>query len=110
MAYPTFKQKCPRCRKNWVTVTRRTQYNVCYDCEKSELQGEIKDPKMKKLFDIPEEFYKNNAFLRDIKINYLKWEKLSDRQIEAFEKCVEKMKAEKEGKTSDASKEAVPEE
>ena len=54
---------------------------MCYDCQKAEMQGEIKDPEMKKMFDIPEEFYENNAFLRDIKIKYLKWGELTENQI-----------------------------
>ena len=58
------------------------------------MEGEIEDPKMKKMFDIPEEFYKKNSFLRDIKVNYLRYENLSDRQIEAFKKTVERMKEE----------------
>lgn len=56
------------------------------------MQGEITDPKMKKMFDIPEKFYEDNMFLRSIKINYLKWGKLTEKQIEAFKKGVEKMK------------------
>jgi late competence protein required for DNA uptake (superfamily II DNA/RNA helicase) len=93
----TFKQKCPRCKNNWVIVSyRNSRYTVCYDCEKSELEGEINDPEMKSLFDIPIDFYKNNAFLRDIKKNYLKWGKLSEKQIEAFKKSVEKMSSEKD--------------
>ena len=56
------------------------------------MEGEIKDPKMKKMFDIPEEFYKKNMFLRSIKINYLRFGKLSEKQIEAFKKTVKKMK------------------
>ena len=60
------------------------------------MKGEIKDPKMKKMFDIPEEFYKENSFLRDIKIKYLQWGELTEKQIEAFKKTVEKMKQEKE--------------
>lgn len=86
-----YKQKCSRCRKNYVVVTWKTKFPVCYDCEKNQLIGEIKDPAMKKLFGIPEDFYKNNAFLRDIKINYLRFGKLSDKQIDAFKKAVEKM-------------------
>jgi hypothetical protein len=65
---------------------------VCYECQKKELQGEIKDPAMKEMFDIPEEFYMRNAFLRDIKINYLKFGNLTEKQIEAFKKTVENMK------------------
>jgi len=60
------------------------------------MAGEIKDPEMKKFFDIPEEFYAVNSFLRDIKVNYLKYGKLSDRQISAFKDTVEKMKAKAE--------------
>ena len=59
------------------------------------MQGKVKDPKMKKMFDIPEEFYKENSFLRDIKVKYLQWGGLTERQIEAFKKTVEKMKEEK---------------
>ena len=56
------------------------------------MEGEIKDPKMKKMFDIPDEFYKVNSFLRDIKINYMRYENLSERQIEAFKNTVKDMK------------------
>ncbi len=56
------------------------------------MKGEIKDPKMKKMFDIPEEFYEENSFLRDIKIKYLKWGELSERQIAAFKKTVKERK------------------
>lgn len=89
-----YKQKCSKCRKNYVIVSRRTRYIVCYDCQKQELEGIIKDSQMKELLDIPEEYYKNNAFLRSIKINYLKWGKLTEKQIEAFKKGIEKMKKE----------------
>ncbi|MBW3018169.1 hypothetical protein KY325_03350 [Candidatus Woesearchaeota archaeon] len=91
-----FQQKCNKCKQNYVTVTNRQRYALCYDCQKQEMEGEIKNPKMKKLFDIPEEFYKKNMFLRSIKINYLRFGKLSEKQIEAFEKTVKKMKEQKE--------------
>lgn len=85
-----YKVKCCKCRKNYVIATTRTKYPICYECQKNELQGDIKDPKMKKLLNIPEKLYKKNYFLRNIKINYLKWGKLSDKQIEAFKKAVKK--------------------
>jgi len=88
----TYKQKCIRCKTNYVTATWKQRYSVCYDCQKKEMQGEIKDPAMKKLLDIPEEFYQKNAFLRSIKINYLRYENLTEKQIEAFKKAVDKMK------------------
>jgi len=90
-----YKQQCMRCKKNMVIITSKTKYPLCYDCQKNDIQGEIKDPEMKKMFDIPEEFYKESLFLRSIKINYLRFGKLSDKQIEWFKKVTEKIKEEK---------------
>ena len=90
-----YKQKCWKCRKNYVTVSRSQKWAVCYDCQKNELKGEIKDPKMKKMFNISEEFYKENSFLRDIKSKYLQWGELSEKQIAAFKKTVDELKKEK---------------
>ena len=53
---------------------------------------------MKKLFDIPEEFYKENAFLRSVKMNFIRFDGLSERQIEAFNKTVDDMQKAKENK------------
>ena len=75
-----------------VLITSRNQFPLSYDCQKSELGGKIKDPKMKKLFNIPEEFYKTSGFLRSIKINYLRFGKLSDKQIDCFKKTVKEKK------------------
>lgn len=87
-----FKQKCNRCRKNYVLVPRMQSYVICYECQKKELGGEIKDTKMKKFFDIPEKFYEENSFLRSIKINYLRYGNLTEKQIEVFKKVVKDMK------------------
>ncbi|MBS3110370.1 hypothetical protein J4227_07620 [Candidatus Woesearchaeota archaeon] len=87
-----FKQKCFKCRKNYVLVTWKNRFPMCYDCQKPEMQGNIKDAKMRKMFEIPEQFYRDNAFLRSIKINYIKFGKLSPLQIDMFKKSVEKMK------------------
>ena len=89
-----YQQLCARCKKKHVPIIGRNQFPICYECQKPELQGIIRSPKMKKMFNIPEEFYKQNAFLRSIKSNYLKFGKLSDKQIEYFEKTVKEMKAE----------------
>jgi hypothetical protein len=86
-----YKQQCSKCKKNYVVANYRERYVVCYDCQKYDMQGEITDAEMKKLFGIPEEFYKKNLFLRNIKINYLRYGKLSEKQIEAFRNTVEKM-------------------
>jgi hypothetical protein len=88
-----FKQKCYTCKKNYVTVSSRNQYGVsCFECQEKQMQGEITDPKMKEMFDIPDEYYRENSFLRSIKINYLKYGNLSERQIEAFKSSVEKLR------------------
>jgi hypothetical protein len=91
----SYKQLCCRCRKKYVVVTWKDKYPWCYDCQKSDMQGEIKDKKIKKLFDIPEELYMESRFLRNIKINYLRYGRLSDAQVSAFKKVVKEIKAEK---------------
>jgi hypothetical protein len=96
-----YKQLCSRCKKNYILISsrRRDKYVTCYECQKSELSKPIKTKKMQKLFDLPEEFYKESAFLRSIKINYIKYGNLTERQLEAFKKVVEDMK--KETKSSE---------
>ncbi len=87
-----YKEKCRRCKKNYVLVTWKQRYVVCYDCQKQSLQGEINDPVMTKCFNISEELYQNNIFLRNIKISYLQFGQLTEKQIEAFKKAVKQMK------------------
>ncbi len=88
------KQRCWRCKKNYVLADSRQRFVLCYDCQKNELSKEVKG-KLKKMFDISEEFYKENIFLRDIKIKYLRFGELSDKQIEAFKRVVKEMKEKK---------------
>ena len=87
-----FNQKCFKCKKNYVLTTSSQKYVICYECQKNLLSEEIKDPIYKKLFNIPEEYYKTNAFLRNIKANYLRYNNLTEKQISAFKKIAEKMK------------------
>ncbi|MBT4539113.1 hypothetical protein HOI26_00045 [Candidatus Woesearchaeota archaeon] len=87
-----FKEKCRRCKKNYVVVSWRNRFPVCYDCQKSQLDKPIEDPVFKKMFSIPEKFYKENMFLRDIKLKYLQFSELTEKQIEAFKKVVKEMK------------------
>lgn len=88
-----YKQKCFRCNKNYVVVGARQRFAKCYECQKPELEGVIEDEKMKEFFNIPDDFYKDNSFLRSIKISYLKNKRISDRQAEAFIKVVDEMKS-----------------
>jgi len=90
-----YKQRCFRCKKNYVLVSGRNKFPQCYECQKNELHKEVKDKKMKKFFDIPEEFYENNYFLRNIKIYYLRTGELSEKQIDAFKKTVDNLKKRK---------------
>ena len=89
-----YKQRCWKCKKNFVLASYNQRFILCYDCQKDELNKEVKG-KLKKMFDIPEELYKKNLFLRDIKIKYLRYGKLSDKQVSAFKKVVKEMKEEK---------------
>jgi len=100
-----YKQKCVRCKKNYVTATWKDRNVLCYECEKAQMEGEIDDPKMKKMFDIPEEFYRENGFLRNIKVSYLKFGGLTEKQVEAFKKTVAKMKEEKKSNKTDTKTE-----
>ena len=76
------------------------------------MQGEIKDPEMKKMFDIPLEFYKASSFLCDIKVKYLQYDSLSERQVAAFKNTVEKFTEaaaeEKAAKAATPVEEAAP--
>lgn len=87
-----FKLKCIKCKKNYQLATRRDKWVICYECHKPMMQGKVKDSKIEKMFDIPEEYYKRSMFLRDIKIKAIQYDELSEKQIEAFKKTVEKMK------------------
>jgi hypothetical protein len=88
----SYQQKCMRCKKNHVLVTSGVRYPLCYDCQKDELHTTIKDKKMKRFFDVPEQFYQKSSFLRAIKINYFRFGKLSDKQMEFFTKTVKDLR------------------
>ena len=87
-----YKQLCSRCKKKYILVGWNQKYARCYDCQKTELNQEIENDKMKKFFDIPEEFYEQNFFLRNVKIYYLRNKSLTDKQKEAFKKTVKELK------------------
>ena len=87
-----YKHLCLRCKKNYVLISRKQGYPICYDCQKDELHTVIEDAKMKEFFDIPEKLYEQNGFLRNIKLSYIRNKSLTDKQIEGFKKVVEKLK------------------
>lgn len=84
--------KCYRCKINYVPVKRMERFPLCWECTSKELNQKVDSKKMEKLFDIPEEYYKENNFLRDIKLSYLRYGELSKPQIDAFTETVEKIK------------------
>lgn len=86
-----FKQKCSKCNTNYVVTAKKVPYIVCYDCQKEDLEKEIDDPFVKNLFNIPIDYYRENAFLRNVKINYIKYKTISEKQISAFKKIVEEI-------------------
>lgn len=91
-----YKQKCNKCKKNYMLVSRRQDYVVCYDCQKDELHTPIENEEMKSFFDLPEEYYIENAFLRSVKINYIRYGRITEKQEMAFKKTLDKMKEEKQ--------------
>ena len=84
----SYKKKCSVCNKNYVLTNSRQNFIICYECQKKQMEGEINNPEMKKMFDISEAFYKKSQFLRNIKINYLRFGSLTEKQIAAFKKVV----------------------
>lgn len=103
MSRPKFKQKCAMCHKNMVVMYSARQFPICSPCHMKQINQPIEDPKMKKLFDIPQEYYEQSQFLRNIKQSYIRFGSLTEKQIEFFHKAVEDMKNPK-------PKEEVPEE
>jgi hypothetical protein len=96
MARARFKQKCAMCKENWVEMFSTRQFPICVKCHMKQIDKEIKDPKMKKLLGIPNKLYEKSSFLRNIKQSYLRFENLSEKQIEAFKKTVKELKEAKE--------------
>ena len=100
----SYKQRCGKCKKNWVLMSWRGGFPICYDCQKDDLIGEITDPEMKKLFDVPEELYKQSSFLCNIKKRYLQAGHLSEKQVSAFKQVVEKLTNKESEKVNDNGK------
>jgi hypothetical protein len=98
MPRPRFKQKCAMCKEDWVIMYSARQFPICIKCHMKKIDKEVKDPAMKKLLDIPNDLYEKSLFLRKIKEAYLMWDKLSEKQIEAFKKAVKDIK---EGKSKE---------
>ena len=92
MAVPKYQQRCGLCKKNMVMMFSRKQFPVCTDCQMKQIDQPIEDPEYKKFFDIPEKFYKESYFLRNIKSSYIRFGSITDNQRDAFLKTVTEMK------------------
>jgi PHP family Zn ribbon phosphoesterase len=102
-----YKIKCIRCKKNYVLSSYRQRNNTCEECQEKDMKGEVTDPALKKLLDIPEAYYKENSFLRNIKIAALRYGKLTDRQIEVFKDVAQKLVDRDSKKDDNSSKKRV---
>lgn len=70
----------------------RKQFPICTDCQMKQIDQPIEDPEYKKFFDIPEKFYKESYFLRNIKSSYIRFGSITENQRDAFLKTVVDMK------------------
>ena len=86
-----YKQLCTICRKNHVIIERYKQKPFCPECEMRNW-GKIEKEKYKKILDIPKEIYVKSYFLRNVRGYYETFGKLTEKQIDAFKKNVEKLK------------------
>ena len=92
-----YKQRCSVCKNKWALVrSMKQRFVVCKECELEKIKGHtIEDKAFKKLFAIPEKLYEENDFLRSIRYQYIRYNSLTERQLEAFKKAVKELKKEK---------------
>ncbi len=93
MARIKFKKKCGICKKVWVVIHRR-EFPICTPCHMKRIFSEEQKITAKKFLflNIDKEFYEQSRFLRNIREAYLRFEDLTDRQIEAFKETLERTK------------------
>ena len=87
-----YQQLCMLCRKKRVLMQHYKQRAICIDCQMKNWD-EVKDPKFKKLFDIPKKLYEESYFLRNVRDYYDRMEKLSEKQVEAFKKTIKDLES-----------------
>lgn len=89
----SYKQKCGLCKKNWALMRSGYQrFAVCQECEMKVIAKPVKNPKMKKLFDIPQEWYRENHFLRSVRYQYGRFGDITPKQADAFKATVDEMR------------------
>jgi len=75
-----------------VVIYSFRQFPICTECQMKRIDKPIKDPKYKKLLDIPQKLYEESQFLRNIKEAYLRFDNLTANQVAAFKKVVKELK------------------
>lgn len=99
MPLPKYKQRCALCKKNMVLMYSARQFPICVDCHMKRISEPIKDKKYDFL-NISDELYRESSFLRNIKESFLRFDTLSEKQIEVFKKVVGDLKKEKKEASS----------
>lgn len=63
------------------------QFPICVDCHMKRISEPVKDKKYDFL-NIADDLYRESSFLRNIKESFLRFDTLSEKQIEVFKKVV----------------------
>ena len=106
MPRPKFKQRCAMCKDNMVIIFSHRQFPICVDCHMKRITKPVTE-KAYKFLNISNDLYKQSTFLRNIKESYQRFDKLSEKQIDAFKKVVKELKnPPKEEAEVDVSKES----
>lgn len=101
MPLPKYKQRCALCKKNMVLIYSARQFPLCVDCHMKRIAETIKDKKYAFL-NISNELYRESSFLRNIKESFLRFNSLSEKQIDVFKKVAGDLKkGKKEEKSSE---------
>ena len=87
-----YKERCKLCKNEWALVNYKVRFAVCLKCQMKQLNQKVTDPEFKKMFEIDKELYEQSYFLRDIKIRYIRFGQLSEKQIETFKRVAKEMK------------------
>jgi len=88
---PAYKQRCVICKKNMVLIQYPKQRPNCQECQAKSFSAPITDPKFQKMFAIDPKLYDQSSFLRDIRFQYGRFQSLSERQIQTFQRVVKEI-------------------
>ena len=84
-----FKQRCSKCKKNYTVSMRSQAFVMCAECHEPLINKPIEDEEMKLFFEKGEGFYEKDAYLRTVKMNYLKYGNITDYQRKQFLRVID---------------------